>query len=617
MVFVGVTAPPAQAESPGNIQADPFEPQYGQGTAILNTLKTDLIPHLNPTGGLFFHVSNGLIEERRVDADGNETVNTLIGDSFKLELQLGLGLFDWFDIGIMVPLVLSQDLSSSEALSNPLSGDFSVQDPRIGLRVRLLHPDQAYGLGIGLSANIYIPAGSKDEYNFTSDGDVRFEPRLIIDYRHEDSQFAIAANFGFQMRPERVLQNVVNGYGFRWYLATEIPLGVDGLHIISSVYGTLGLSEDKDPGNLAEKAAEARNSPIELDAGLQYAWKDYNLVFNAGGGAGLVSAVGAPAWRAFFSVSYTPLQGDRDGDGILDSDDKCPKVPEDKDAFEDDDGCPDLDNDKDGIVDTKDKCPMKPEDKDGYEDTDGCPDPDNDDDGILDKDDKCPRKPEDKDNFEDKDGCPDYDNDQDGIFDVKDKCPMVKEDMDGFEDLDGCPDPDNDQDGIPDVKDKCPLSKETKNNYQDEDGCPDVKPKKNAKVQVTKKYVTIKGKIQFATAKAKIKKKSFKLLDEVAQVLIAYPQITKLRIEGHTDDRGSAGYNRRLSGKRAKSVRTYLIGAGVADKRLQAVGYGEDRPKVPNTSRKNRAVNRRVEFFILEVDGKPVGDDAKVEEKTE
>src|SRR6185369_12088756 len=79
-----------------------------------------------------------------------------------------------------------------------------------------------------------------------------------------------------------------------------------------------------------------------------------------------------------------PKPGDKDGDGILDNVDKCPTEPEDKDGFEDEDGCPDLDNDKDTIPDLKDKCPLEPEDKDGYEDEDGCPDPDNDTDGIAD-----------------------------------------------------------------------------------------------------------------------------------------------------------------------------------------------------------------------------------------
>lgn len=75
------------------------------------------------------------------------------------------------------------------------------------------------------------------------------------------------------------------------------------------------------------------------------------------------------------------------------SDDGAPRPPKDRDG--------------DGIYDKDDKCPRKAEDKDGFQDSDGCPDPDNDNDGIKDKDDKCPNKAETKNDYEDNDGCPD------------------------------------------------------------------------------------------------------------------------------------------------------------------------------------------------------------------
>jgi OOP family OmpA-OmpF porin len=98
---------------------------------------------------------------------------------------------------------------------------------------------------------------------------------------------------------------------------------------------------------------------------------------------------------------------DPDKDGIVGAADKCPNEPEDKDGFEDDNGCPDLDNDNDGIADATDKCPLEPEDKDNFEDDNGCPDPDNDADGVPDAADKCGDQPETKNGFEDEDGCPD------------------------------------------------------------------------------------------------------------------------------------------------------------------------------------------------------------------
>lgn len=99
-----------------------------------------------------------------------------------------------------------------------------------------------------------------------------------------------------------------------------------------------------------------------------------------------------------------------------------------------------LDADNDGIPDAIDKCPNDPEDKDGFQDEDGCPDFDNDNDGIYDAQDKCPDEPEDKDGFQDADGCPDFDNDADGIPDTLDKCPNEPETVNGYKDDDGCPD---------------------------------------------------------------------------------------------------------------------------------------------------------------------------------
>jgi outer membrane protein OmpA-like peptidoglycan-associated protein len=250
-----------------------------------------------------------------------------------------------------------------------------------------------------------------------------------------------------------------------------------------------------------------------------------------------------------------PGPGDQDGDGILDDVDKCPRVPEDKDGFEDDDGCPDDDNDKDGIADKIDACPMEPEDRD---------------------------------NVEDDDGCPDLDNDKDGIADKIDACPIDPEDKDGFEDDDGCPDPDNDKDGIPDADDKCPLEPGVP-----PDGC----PKKYKNVVVTEKKIEIKQTVYFDTNKATIKRVSYALLDEVAEALKDNPKI-KVDVEGHTDSQGNDKFNLRLSQKRAESVKRYLTTRGVTADRMVPRGYGENVPIADNRTADGRSQNRRVEFVI-------------------
>lgn len=251
---------------------------------------------------------------------------------------------------------------------------------------------------------------------------------------------------------------------------------------------------------------------------------------------------------------------DRDGDGIFDSVDQCPDDPEDKDGFQDEDGCPENDNDKDGIFDTLDKCPNDPEDKDGFEDADGCPDVDNDQDGILDPKDKCPNDPEDKDGFEDEDGCPDFDNDQDGIVDGEDKCP---------------------------------LEPETKNGYADDDGCPD-----DQDVRVVGDKIVLDDRVHFWTNSAKIRPVSYPLLSRVAKIIKDNPTYVHIEVQGHTDERGPEWFNEKLSQDRAQSVVDFLVKEGIDGKRLSAKGFGSSQPLVSKASEHAYFMNRRVEFGV-------------------
>ncbi len=304
-------------------------------------------------------------------------------------------------------------------------------------------------------------------------------------------------------------------------------------------------------------------------------------------------------WEAMagFYVRLGTTAGDSDKDGIDDDHDKCPNDPEDRDGFQDEDGCPDPDNDADGIPDDKDKCPNEPETKNGYLDEDGCPDAGDDDkDGIPNDKDKCPNEPETVNGFQDEDGCPDVlDKDNDGIPDDKDKCPDQPETKNGYQDEDGCPDqlPDQDKDGIPDKDDKCPSEPETKNGFEDSDGCPDQLPSKLAKSFSG----AIKG-IVFDTGKASIKKPSFKVLDNAVTLMKEYPEV-KVEVSGHTDNSGDAAANKKLSQERADAVKAYLVEKGIDAARIVAVGYGDEKPIADNAKKAGQAKNRRIEFKLL------------------
>jgi OmpA-OmpF porin, OOP family len=156
--------------------------------------------------------------------------------------------------------------------------------------------------------------------------------------------------------------------------------------------------------------------------------------YRASGGWGVrvdVRAIAAKAKDDGFAADFELLLG-------LYKDFGAAKAPEKKEEPKPPTG--DDDPDKDGILGDADKCPSEAEDKDSFEDDNGCPDPDNDSDGIADATDKCATEPEDKDNFQDDDGCPDPDNDADGVADAADKCADQPETRNGFEDEDGCPD---------------------------------------------------------------------------------------------------------------------------------------------------------------------------------
>jgi hypothetical protein len=101
-------------------------------------------------------------------------------------------------------------------------------------------------------------------------------------------------------------------------------------------------------------------------------------------------------------------------------------------------------------------------------------------------------------------------------------------------------------------------------------------------------------------------KESIKIMKTVFEVMKDNPQITKLRIEGHTDNVGTDDANMKLSQGRAESVLTWLSTVQNIDKaRLEAKGWGEHHPLGPNDNEKNKEQNRRVEFKIWEIDGKP------------
>ncbi len=112
--------------------------------------------------------------------------------------------------------------------------------------------------------------------------------------------------------------------------------------------------------------------------------------------------------------------------------------------------------------------------------------------------------------------------------------------------------------------------------------------------------IVIMDRVFFETGLAVIKRESHSLLEEVANVLLANPEVARLEVGGHTDDQGSDSSNLELSLARAQAVVDFLVAQGVVVERLVAEGYGESAPVADNATADGRAQNRRVEFNILE-----------------
>ncbi len=187
--------------------------------------------------------------------------------------------------------------------------------------------------------------------------------------------------------------------------------------------------------------------------------------------------------------------------------------------------------------------------------------------------------------MDDRDGCPEDDADQDGIPDFADRCPLEA----GPADNAGCPDTDRDGDGIVDRLDNCPDEKGSPENQ----GCA-----KKQLVTLARGKIELVDRVYFRTDEDLIERRSYAILDNLAQVVMAHPEIRQVRVEGHTDNRGGDRHNLDLSLRRAGAVVAYLVGKGVSRDRLAPVGLGQTRPIADNATDVGRATNRRVEFVV-------------------
>jgi outer membrane protein OmpA-like peptidoglycan-associated protein len=554
--------------------------------------------HLEPYAYLMFDYAHRPIRVAGVD----ESIPVVAGQGF-MRLDAAMAFWDRLLVNVDVPLAVVQSgedpliaNTTVTALEAPAMGDV-----RLGVRGRIWG-ENADPFQLGVGGYIFFPSGDRDQY--TGQGGVRGAPAQVLlgGQIGNGVGFGYSASAGFEIRPDGP-HAVTYGAGAALLVEHGVFQIGPELHGTTAVGGggVYGLSSTPvvpiEAGTYVELLGSAKLRVIE------------GLTFGAGAGPGLTPTVGTPTFRALAMIGWTPLPGaapdedgdkataaaaDKDDDGIPDGIDACPEVAGEPSPDPAKDGCPPGDKDRDGIADVDDACPNTAGLPNAEVTKNGCP-PDTDNDGQHDLVDACADDPGETSDDPKLNGCP-RDSDGDSITDRQDSCPSDPGAPHDEPSKNGCPE-DPDGDGIRYADDACPRDK----------GSPSADPKLNGcnSTRVTGSEIEIGVPIEFTvygdSLAESVTPRSEKVLREVADAIKNRPEITRVEVQGHTDDSGEEQFNLDLSQRRAETVRKWLVDkGGVSADRLVAKGYGFSRPRSDNRMRKGRQENRRVQFVILE-----------------
>jgi OmpA-OmpF porin, OOP family len=394
----------------------------------------------------------------------------------------------------------------------------------------------AYRTPVTVAAGLQVELPTGSRADFAGDGAVRLALRALA--AGELRRFVWAAKVGFLYRAQ---DTPIDGtpFGSEVFVAASAGFRTAGDRLVAGLelHGATVVTE-------GDAFLDRRATPLELLLGAHYqAARDLRV--GIGVGPGLARAFGTPALRLVASVEWAPPAPspavvppatDRDRDGVFDEEDACPDVPGIRTDDPTTNGCP-----------AAEPAPDPPSDRDG--------------DGIIDEEDACPDQPGIRTDDPATSGCPPPppDQDGDGVLDAEDACPTVPGQRD--------PDP---------ARNGCPL------------------------VRVDTGQIRILEQIQFKFGSAVILPESAPILQGVVDIMKAHPEITRVTVQGHTDNIGSRAINQRLSTRRARAVMRWLVRQGIAPQRLAFKGFGMDAPIDSNATEEGRQRNRRVEFHIDE-----------------
>ena len=576
-------------------------------------------PAWTPAIALSTHVARDLVV--RIDSDGEEV---LLGQVWTTELGGSFMFGQYLRVGFAVPrhryVIWKGDLSDAK-----LRGDV-----RLWSTIPLKRASQQSPLSMAWTASTDFATGPSEIYLGDPGGSVMAH---IAAERPLFGPLTAAGNVGLRLRSDTAIPGTIWGNRLEYGLGLSSHV-VGPFHVAGELVGSTPVRGDRTVANYpAEVLGTAR---FDLPA-------DFVIAF--GGGTGLTRGLGSPSIRGFAMLDRRPREReDRDNDGLVDIRDVCPDEPEDHDGWQDKDGCPDEDNDSDGFVDREDSCPDDAEVINDYRDLDGCPDrlvtvrlrvvspapelesatiaigefapsgvfpgewialelppttfslsvtgeghhPYT---ALLEIPDEelyeleVPLDPilygELEVRLEDPEGealAGFVRGIEAGLVEVPAEGTSIRFVTGEHELLFVAPS-------------HTPVRKTL--TVATENPWTEVVVLEPSGVALEENSIVPDGTIEFELDSSVLLPTSGGLLDEVAALLLAHPDIELLRVEGHADESGSSRYNHELSQARAEAVVSYLVEAGVERARLQPLGTGEAEP-LPEESR-----SRRVSFTVI------------------
>ena len=496
--------------------------------------------HLRAAAGL--HLDFALAPLR---GSASATGATLVDHELAAQAGIALGLLDRIVVAARLPVVLSMGGPGAAAgapfLRDPAASGPGLSDLALSGRYRLVGEEEdVFALAMGTEATIPLAEAASSGQDLAGEAGATFTPELAAELRFLPVR--ITANLGARFRERALYASLRVQHELTWALAVSVDAIPDVLEVMLEGWGTTPI----------DRFGNAVRSPVEVLLGARVR-PLAPLFIGLAGGAGIGDAYGNPELRVVLTAGWADVEGlpaERERARAAEAEpetvtEAAQSTPEDE-TVTPDETATETATPRDRVV---------PPGREAY--------------GQLDRD-------------------------GDRLVDAVDQCVLDREDYDEIEDADGCPEEDADADQVLDVEDACPTTPGVHTDDAETRGCP-------ARAYISERgTIVITERVEFATGSDRILGQSEAVLGDVLAILQSAEDVTRVRIEGHTDDRGRDAANLRLSTARAASVRRWLEAHGIAAERLEAWGCGELHPREPGTSTRARQANRRVEFFIVD-----------------